>query len=76
LQRLEATEERKVLEECGAPSADELPVPSPPPAAKRESKQAVGTVCAQRKLCQQAKKHFPVFTDDTRKILAVDDLRN
>ena len=27
------------------------------------------------KLCQQAEKHFPVFTDDTRKILAVDDLK-
>ncbi len=27
------------------------------------------------KLCQQAEKHLPVFTDDTRKILAVDDLK-
>ena len=27
------------------------------------------------KLCQQAEKHFSVFTDDTRKILAVDDLK-
>ena len=27
------------------------------------------------KLCQQAEKHFPVFTDDTRKILAVGDLK-
>ncbi len=27
------------------------------------------------KLCQQAEKHFPVFTDDTRKTLAVDDLK-
>ena len=27
------------------------------------------------KLCQQAEKHFPVFTDDTRRILVVNDLK-